>query len=288
MLSFLKRLFDRKSSPDPIALVSLETEPRVLTKGHVAQAVSKALGHPFSESEIAEEGPSYHRLTVEGYELTVVARSGPYIPKDGPPHQDLRLRDAIDRHRAAILIDCWKAPAGHERAEAVDAMGKILAELFDETSLAVFCFHTQRLNLVDENLVPMFQEGHALEAMQGITFDPVGDFGNDARMDAAIEEARRQWPRFEAAFAERTGQEEAPYIVKIRFGEGEKSEHMWVEVHEIEGDLIKGVLLNEPFYLARPKKGQIVTMPQENVSDWAYPAENGVEGLFTEAIARGG
>lgn len=286
MLSLVKRLFGRKA-PDPVALIGLESRQRILTRGHLAQAIAKALGRTVSEAEIREEKPSYHRITLDGYELTIVAHPAPYLPKEGPPHHDLRLRDAIDRHEAAIVIDIWTAPAGHQRTEAIGLAGRILAELFDETSLAVFCFHTQLLNIVNETLVTMFREGRALEAMQSMTFDPIGDFSNDARMDAAIEKARVRWPEFLTTFAARTGQEQGPFIVKMRFGAGDKAEHMWVEVQSIDGDQITGTLMNEPFYLARPRKGQTVTRPQSEVSDWAYPTGDGVEGFFTEAIARG-
>lgn len=288
MLGFLKRLFGRKASPDPVALVLLEPSVRFLSIGHIAQAVSRAIGRPFLESEIQEENPLYYRLTVEGFELTVFSMPGPYLPKDRS-HTELRLQDAIQRHEAAILIDCWSAPEGEDRKEATGVMGKIIAELVDESSLALFCFHTQRLNLIDETLLPMLREGKALEAMETITFDPISNVDpSDSRMVAAVAEARARWPEFAAAFAAKAADDDRPFLLKAPFGEGERSEHMWVQVEAINGSTATGTLLNDPLYNHRLKRGKSVDVAVETVSDWAYPDGEGLAGMFSDAIVRGG
>ncbi|RYG26146.1 DUF2314 domain-containing protein [bacterium] len=289
MLGFLKRLFGRKSSPDPVALVILEETPRILSVGHVAQAVSRAVGRSFPESQVAEERPSYHRLTVDGFELTVASAPFPYLPKESAPHPEMRLQDAIDRHEGAVLVDCWAAPEGRDRKEATGMMGRMVAELVDDASLAVFCFHTQRLNLVDETLLSMFRDGRALEAMETITFEPIaGVESGDARMQAAIAEARDRWPEFAAAFSAKPVGDDRPFILKAPFGEGDHCEHMWVQVEAITSEKATGVLLNDPLYRHGLKKGSRVDVAVQEITDWAYPEGEAFAGMFSEAIVRGG
>lgn len=282
MFGFLKRVFGRKL-PDPVALVLLQSEPRVLTRGHVAQAVSRAMGAPFSEEAVTEEHFCYHRLHVDGFELTVASSPEPYIPKERDPSRDLRLADAISRHEAAILVDCWDAPEGRERTEATGLMGKIVAELSDETTLAVYCFHTQRLNVMDEKLLTMLRDGEAMEAMSGMTFDPIaGIASDDEAMEAAMAEARRRWPEFVAAFGGRASEDGC--IVKGRFGEGDRVEHMWLTAEAADAAGVSGVLQSDPFGLPRPRKGDSVRVELEDISDWVFATDNGILGNFTAPI----
>ncbi|RYG38024.1 DUF2314 domain-containing protein [bacterium] len=287
MFGFLKRIFAPEPTPDPVALVILQTTPRLLTRGHLSQALTRALGRPFAEDSIAEETPIRHRFTVEGYELTVLSAPSPYFPKD-QPQTELRLNDAIERHQAAILIDCWTAPPERSREDGTDLMGQLAAELLDETSLAVYCFHTQRLNIVDENLVSMLREGRAMEAMSTATFDPViGIGGEDERMNAAIEEARQRWPEFVHGFSNPSKGADEPFLIKARFEWGEHVEHMWVKPDKVSLEGFEGNLENDSLYNGRLRKGTIVSATVAEVSDWAFLQDGEMVGLFTESLAWG-
>lgn len=288
MFDRLKRTFRREPEPDPhpVALVMLETTPRVLSRGQIAQAVTKATGRDFPVSEVEEGDALHHRIRVDGYVLTFEARPVPYIPKDREPSPNLRIQDLVDRHEAAVLLDCWDAPRGRTREDGTDLMGRILIELADETSIGMYCFHAQRLNPVDEKLVGLFREGHAREAMEGDTSSALAGIStNDAQMAEAIAEARRRWPEFVAAFAVRNDPE--GYGVKAPFRHSDRVEHMWIEVEEATLERVIGRVLNSPLALPRPRQGDRVTVPAGEISDWGYQDGDRRGGGFSDAIVQG-
>ncbi|RYG29545.1 DUF2314 domain-containing protein [bacterium] len=287
MFGFVKKLFQRETPPDldPVALVMLLTEPRVLSRSHVAHAVGQAIEAPFGEGQVVEEAFSYHRLIVLGYELTIGSRPQPYIPKDRPPTGDWRMDGVIQKHEAAILIDCWDAPPGQTREDSTDLMGRIVAALNDDTTLAVFAFHTQRLNVMDEKLLGMLTEGRGREAMETNTSDAiVGIHNEDALMNAAIDEARSRWPEFVAHFARR-GSDDG-FLVKARFGDGDGAEHMWLTVDAADEEGVAGILQSQPFVLPRPRQGDAVRVERERVSDWIASVNGTAHGNFSDAAIR--
>lgn len=270
---------------DPVALVILQTQPQVLSRAHVTHAVGQALGRSFPESEVTEEDFSFYRLWVEGFEFTIASRPEPYVPKENAVTADIRLNDVILRHEAAVLVDCWAAPPGISRESSTDLMGKIVHALLDETSLAVFAFHTQRLNPLDDTLREMLAEGRASEAMAMATADAViGVHNADELMNAAIEEARARWPEFVAAF--RAHGRDTRAIVKAKFGEGDDAEHMWFEVHAADETGAEGVLQSQPYFLPRPRQGDPVRVPVEDVSDWIAVVNEELRGNFSDAAIR--
>jgi uncharacterized protein YegJ (DUF2314 family) len=115
------------------------------------------------------------------------------------------------------------------------------------------------------------------------TFEPVIEIAeDDPRMAEAVEDAKRRWPEFIQAFAERIDLEDERYIVKAEFTEHGQSEFMWVSVTQIEGDLVTGVLMNDPHELVGVHRGQNVTIQAEQLNDWLYPLADGdAAGGFT-------
>ncbi len=272
MLRFLSRLFRSKPSLDPVALAALDLRSRTLSRAHVAQAVSRALGRPFPESDVREEDPSYHRLRAEGFEFTAMSSNRPYLPlDDGRGTRDLRLRNIIDRQQAATAIDCWSAPKGVEREAATDLMGRILVELTDDATVGVYAFHTQRVNAADETLRTMLREGRAMKAMSTMTTAPIsGVASDDDAMARAIAEARERWPEFAAAFAASPHPGD-DFVVKARFGgEEEHIEHLWMTATAVQDGKVTGTVQNDAYTLARPRRGETVTIATGEISDWGY------------------
>lgn len=94
---------------------------------------------------------------------------------------------------------------------------------------------------------------------------------SDARMNAAIAEARATLPDFLTAY--RSGRfDRASFVIKYPLGGWE---HIWVEIEAIENDVVVGRLSNVP---AQPEyqQGQAVRVPLTDVSDWAYRDKAGV------------
>lgn len=94
---------------------------------------------------------------------------------------------------------------------------------------------------------------------------------SDARMNAAIAEARATLPDFLSAY--RSGRlDRSSFLIKYPLGGWE---HIWVEVDSIDSDAVNGRLNNVP---AQPeyRQGQPVRVPLADISDWAYRDGGGV------------
>jgi len=76
------------------------------------------------------------------------------------------------------------------------------------------------------------------------------------------------------------GGQEFAFLVKLGFEmDGAKKEdereHLWFEVHAINGDQVDATLVNEPYYIARMHEGQRGTHSLENLTDWCILCEHG-------------
>lgn len=109
------------------------------------------------------------------------------------------------------------------------------------------------------------------EAMMADREDMVTVEASDARMNAAIAEARATLPDFLSAY--RSGRfDAASFVIKYPLGGWE---HIWVDITSIDKDVVNGRLSNVP---AQPayQQGQVVRVPLTDISDWAYRDERGV------------
>lgn len=89
----------------------------------------------------------------------------------------------------------------------------------------------------------------------------------DLRLVAATEEARRRFPEFERAFANR--KPNTAYAVKVAMPVKDGgSEHLWLQVDSIAGDSITGRIDNEPQFDIGHKLGDVVTVSKQEIEDW--------------------
>jgi uncharacterized protein YegJ (DUF2314 family) len=106
-------------------------------------------------------------------------------------------------------------------------------------------------------------------------------------MKAAVAEAQRRWPEFVAAFEGRDDHdEEAAFLVKAPFSQGESTEFMWVHVTGIEHNVVYGRLDNEPANIPRLKEGDRVRIKEEDVNDWMCLVDSKPLGGFTLKVLK--
>lgn len=110
--------------------------------------------------------------------------------------------------------------------------------------------------------------------------------GDDAEMNAAMEEARRRLDEFRRAMHDDACRL-IPIIegafVKARFESmiTGKVEHIWIEDADFEGDEIIGTLASEPNAIPELTKDDRVAVSPDAVSDWAYRQNGRTFGGFT-------
>lgn len=279
----------RRGDSDFRSLIVLLREPRLVTPEHVKIAADKA-GLDFTSIE------GEHPIQIKHAKVEFYLGSHPNSYGNGKygkerlaeSIRDLRMREAYLEHNAWFSTAVERIPEGSTPEEAYGVMGKLTAELLDDTCLIVWSAEDNRINLITPELIDSFREGKPIEALQEVRGDEITNVDSeDSRMKAAIAEARTRWPEFVSAYQKANKPEE--FIVKFPFGEpGDHVEHMWIEVHGIEGNQVSGKLLSDPFKLRGYKQGQDIQRQAEELSDWLYLSETGPVGAFSEEIVRGG
>ena len=77
--------------------------------------------------------------------------------------------------------------------------------------------------------------------------------------------------------------------VKAAFAEGGNVEHMWIAEIAFDGDVVRGVLLNEPDALGNIHEGDAVEIPfGERISDWMLTGSGRVLGGYSVQVLRSG
>jgi uncharacterized protein YegJ (DUF2314 family) len=280
----IRSIFGPKE-PDPVALVLLLRSPRELPELIVRQAIEAGTECAVDPDSISSQ-PFKYEWVSNGWRISFLTIPTRYLPARRENKREARLGQAIEAHTAAILIDVWEAPPNVDRVcDGINLIGKMAIPLIDSDVTAIYCFNTQRANLVDEELATALRDGRAFEIMSTMNFDPVITQYSHKKMDSAIAEAKRRFPEFEAAFHSRTTQGD-PFLVKLPFGEENSVEHMWVSVSAIEGGEIIGTLENKPMRQPGLKQGSTVTRPASDISDWIFKdGESVVGGFTTDALS---
>jgi uncharacterized protein YegJ (DUF2314 family) len=67
---------------------------------------------------------------------------------------------------------------------------------------------------------------------------------------------------------------------------GDRVEHMWISEVFFDGRIVTGVLVNSPEWLRSVKRGEVVELPLEEISDWMYAIRGRVYGAFTVNVLR--
>ena len=113
--------------------------------------------------------------------------------------------------------------------------------------------------------------------------------GDDPEMNAAIDKARRRLPEFRRALDE-DARRLIPLIegslAKAKFESAitQKAEHMWIEDAGFENDQVVGTLSSEPQAIPEHRKGDWVSVPLENITDWVYRQGGQTFGGFTVRV----
>lgn len=286
------------------ALVFLMSKARILSEQQVRDAIVKAWGIELG-SEMRTEGnwlveagkvdpgmvqPGAKNFLVRANDRMFLINSVDHPYMENPEQfaksmPDLRLRTAVGSHRAWNSVDLFgETPAPHEKEEVYTLLGKLLAEFAGEECLAVYCPEIERCNEYAPSVVESLRSGKIFDLFEFPTHSPIVQIdGDDPRMVAAVEEARRRWPEFNSAFQKRKSEEEI-FAVKARFAEGDEEEFMWVAVENINGDSITGTLGNSPAIVKKVKEGDTVTVKLSDLNDWLYGKEDKMEGGFTMKV----
>jgi len=318
LVHFLSLLRDQRSarqpspapptdtSPPPQALVYFLSDPRQPTVETIRSCVAHALGLPTEQTtspnkwinitegrlptKSSDGHPVHHFLIhLSRGQFGIFYSDKPYMedPAEFAAEsiRDKRLRQAVEHHRAWISVDFLESRREPlSSREVYDLLGKILAAMAGPDCLALYSPELQRCNEFDLSLLEGLTGGNPLGVFSEPTFEPIYEIAaDDARMAAAVLEARERWPEFVNEFNLNVPAHGSDrFLVKAEFSEGSKSEFMWVLVNELENELIHGELLNDPHELVGLHRGARLSLPLSQMADWLYRDAGGrIVGGFT-------
>jgi len=280
---------DEESDAPMTSLVLLLREPKYLDPAILSHAASQAWDAEIlageegeAESFVVGDSPMF-MLKHEANMFVVHNHDEPYFKDSEEVAEqmgELRRRKAIVEHQAWMSVDALLVEDDEARRQAYGQIGRVLALLAGDDTLAVVCPESGQIVPYDDELDALLRSGDPLEAFGNPANPPVIEIApDDPRMQAAVAEARERWPEFVAAFENRAADER--FSVKAPFNDDEHMEFMWVEVTAVEGKLILGTLGNEPVNVSNVKLGQRVRVQIDELNDWIFFRDDELHGGFT-------
>jgi uncharacterized protein YegJ (DUF2314 family) len=288
----------RSDDPQPVSIVLLLSQPKPLNAQflahHIGQTADREVpilpldGPPQPDDVTGVPGDfvagasPHFVISLDRVIYLAHTVSEPYwrdSARIAAPVQELRLRKAIEDHRAWLSMDILHPEAA--TPETYRIVGGTLARLIGDECLALFHPPTGRFALGDAtDLAEKLRQADPVEALfsQFHTAPVVAIDDNDPRMIAATAEARRRFPEFEQAFHEGSA---SLYSAKARIESNGRAEHLWVEVERIADGHIHGRLGNDPVNLEGLRHGSPVDFPIDIVEDWAYVRGGESTGMFS-------
>lgn len=283
------------------ALVYLLREPRPLTVTALRALIARELqiectGNEEDENYLGEvvippsaEVPAgschCYVLRIDDAVFSINNFSVPYM--DDPEEieeevHDACMLDVLAAHTAWLSVDCLDEIEDESHwAMSYAIIGRIMAGLAAPDCLGLYCPEMDACVEYDESILEALRSEAPLMLFDDGEYGPVIYYdGDDARINAAVDEARSRWPEFVAAFGARTS-EEPPFAVKVKFEHEGTVEYMWVVVEGIQGDTIRGILDSEPRELTHVGPGDAVDVSVGALYDWIYPTGESFEGAFT-------
>ncbi len=283
-----------------ISLVLLFSQPLYLEDHIVAPLVGDALGEDihFGEDEpdesqdisfVVGQSPLFMLKCSRGI-FMINNFDSPYFDDPDEVAEDmpeLRRRKAIQDHAAWLSVDFMQPGVeSAEPAEAYRAIGSIIAQFGEraaETCLAVLCPESLTIEIYDEEMSARLRGPDPLAGMVAAAAPPVVRIkDDDPRLLAAVQEARERWPEFVEALAQKG--EDDNFAVKAPLTSGGNTEFIWISVLGTHGDVIFGVIDNDPVDLPGYQAGDQVEVELQDLNDWIYSQGDRMEGGFTVKV----
>ncbi|MDY7108143.1 MAG: DUF2314 domain-containing protein [Planctomycetota bacterium] len=272
------------------SLVFLRRRAFPMTEAFLHEAVERAFnvtlprGDPEATSFVVVERPS-SMVKVESWVFVVHNFPTPYMEeyqRAAEEIPELRLRRAVEAHRAWLSVDLLHKPEGAQDQQVYQMIGRLLAEFDDGDCLALYWPSRGNLRPYDQSMLDHLRGQHPLKATARPPDPPVTEVaGEDPRLVAAVNEARMRFPEFVRAF--KTG-EGSYHSVKAPITAGQRTEFIWILVTGFEGSTIRGTLGNEPVDLPGLHEGDSVETTLDDLNDWVYMCNDELVGGFTTKV----
>ena len=283
-----------KAEKPLVSLVLLLSQPRYLDDKILAQIVESAWGGNYSDPDEARRDGF-----VAGNDTVHLIKSpiGMFLINNFPtPYwrasetladsiQELRVRKCLQDHKAWLSVDLMGSfVEDPTHAASYAAIVRLLYEIADESVLAILRPETGTISPWTDDVVEKLLRPSGEETFHQASGPPVIPITpDDPEMLAAVAEARERWPEFTHAFQNRAKGD--PFFVKAPVESKGITEHIWIEVKDLDAETVHGTLGNEPVNLEGLKLGSRVGVPIADIGDWSFSTGEGkIQGLFSVKV----
>jgi uncharacterized protein YegJ (DUF2314 family) len=286
-VSLLKKLFGKKDDYFD-GIILLLSEFRI-----VDTQVAVHLLPPESGRPQVTGGQGDITLKGRDYLLNILSIPAPYGPPGGGVEfladrcQDLRMKERVLVHKAFVSINAGAQTPRDLRSGTGRQISQLAANMIDDTVLALMDAESGLMMIPFPGMAELLMKGDRQAAFSPEEYNPLVNV--KASLADEIAEARRRYPEFVAAF--QRAKPDSAFTVKMAFTEDgvPQTEHMWMDPIAVDDGSVTGTLVSDPLYMRRTRKGDRVTKPITELTDWIYAEDGHSVGAFTEAkVRRGG
>ena len=287
---------DQEDDGPLLSVVLLQKKLPTLSEKSIAGSIKTAWKQKVSVGDdgqkdatdfVVKGGPGFVIQCQDTFCMVILATT-PYIEADALNEvAELRTRKMLQEHKAWLSLDLMgdirEKPAAEQDAEMTRVI-RLAAEMVDKNTVGVLLPSEHIVLPISDEVLAAMKGPDALKALRkSSNAAVVGASGDDPEMLAATAEARRTWPEFVKAFAQKPVSSES-FSAKFPFDAPDQKEFMWVEVLSIQGDTVVGRLGNDPVWVKDLKLGDEVTMKVSQLSDWMYLKDGEIVGGYTVKV----
>lgn len=272
------------------SLVWLLKEPRIVNQETVLILARKVLG---DELVTVAELPKQPNLPGDMYMVVAKPRTGfgvivsncPYvedIDAEAAEISELRRRQLFSQHTAWMAVDLM---GDDNSSTSWTVAGKLVAEFSGPDCLLLYAPSTGRMEPFSDELLEVLRGPDPLSAIGFDSNPPVIGFESEPEgLQQARDEAKSRWQEFVSAFEAKNPSHEN-FAVKAPFDTADgEAEFMWVMVEELDGEIIRGSLGNDPVNIPSLKYGSPVEVKRDEIHDWVYIEDGEMIGGFSTKV----
>jgi len=213
--------------------------------------------------------------------LVQLAAAEPKPAAELQRYDDLRIRRVFGEQKQYLRL--YSLGDVGEAAEAARRrfLGRIAAALWGDDVLGLNWHCDATLVPASAEVPKQLRSEQPVAATLGEPVSQVLEATDREAMAAAWAKARETWPEA-LAHLQKGGELSAkfPFARVTKRG----TEHIWVTVQSVDGDVVRGVLANEPMDLGDRKLGSEVECKLADLSDWLFLRDGKMVGGYTVKV----
>lgn len=196
-------------------------------------------------------------------------------------YEDLRIRRVFGEQKQLLRVYSFGNVGAAAEAARRRFLGRIAAAFWGDDVLGLNWHCDATLVPASAEVPKQLRSQEPVAATLGEPVSPVIAATDLEAIAAATAKARETWPEALAHL-----QKGGELLAKFPFARVSKGgvERIWVTVQSVDGDVVRGVLANEPMDLGELKIGSVVECKLAELSDWLFLRDGKMVGGYTVRV----